>query len=229
MRKPDWEKVLELTWVLTYLCFSWDSRLILSFFFLFFFFFFFFLQNNFPLLSNLYTYIHSYFLVHLRAFKTVILKVYISHFNSISSQLKVRYLSPWRLVIWYRTSSHSTSYYKQIQWICYWFQLHKRTVSQLNATWKPLLVHGYYYYYYYYSSSEISKSIHMILFRYWSDLKCLSAEISTHPALFIPPLKKPRRKECIFLLKRWLWNYKEDALRFEKEKYFNSHSDTRSV
>ena len=46
--------------------------------------------------------------------------------------------------------------------------------------------------------------------------------------IFIPPIKKPRRK--VYLYQKGDYeSLRKDTLEFEKEKYFNGHSDTRSV
>ena len=45
--------------------------------------------------------------------------------------------------------------------------------------------------------------------------------------IFIPPIKKPRRKE--YLQKGDYESMRNDTLEFAKEKYFNGHSDTRSA
>ena len=46
--------------------------------------------------------------------------------------------------------------------------------------------------------------------------------------IFIPPIKKPRRK--VYLYQKGDYeSMRKDALEFAKEKYFNGHSDTRSV
>ena len=45
---------------------------------------------------------------------------------------------------------------------------------------------------------------------------------------FIPPIKKPRRK--VYLYQKGDYeSMRKDTLEFAKEKYFNGHSDTRSV
>ena len=45
---------------------------------------------------------------------------------------------------------------------------------------------------------------------------------------FIPPIKKPRRK--VYLYQKGVYeSMRKDILKFAKEKYFNGHSDTRSV
>ena len=45
---------------------------------------------------------------------------------------------------------------------------------------------------------------------------------------FIPPIKKPRRK--VYLYQKGDYeSMRKDILEFAKEKYFNGHSDTRSV
>ena len=46
--------------------------------------------------------------------------------------------------------------------------------------------------------------------------------------IFIPPIKKPRRK-VYFYQKADYESMRKDTLEFAKEKYFNGHSDTRSV
>ena len=46
--------------------------------------------------------------------------------------------------------------------------------------------------------------------------------------LFIPPIKKPRRKVYLYQ-KGDFESMRKDTLEFAKEKYFNGHSDTRSV
>ena len=46
--------------------------------------------------------------------------------------------------------------------------------------------------------------------------------------IFIPTIKKPRRK--VYLYQKDDYEYmRKDTLEFAKEKYFNGHSDTRSV
>ena len=46
--------------------------------------------------------------------------------------------------------------------------------------------------------------------------------------MFIPPIKKPRRK--VYLYQKGDYeSMRKDTLQFAKEKYFNGHSDTRSV
>ena len=46
--------------------------------------------------------------------------------------------------------------------------------------------------------------------------------------IFIPPIKKPRRK--VYLYQKGDYeSMRKDTLEFAKEKYFNGHSDTRSV
>ena len=46
--------------------------------------------------------------------------------------------------------------------------------------------------------------------------------------IFIPPIKKPRRK--LYLYQKGDYeSMRKDMLEFAKEKYFNGHSDTRSV
>ena len=45
--------------------------------------------------------------------------------------------------------------------------------------------------------------------------------------IFIPLIKKPRRK--VYLWKGDYESMRKDTLEFAKEKYFNGHSDTRSV
>ena len=46
--------------------------------------------------------------------------------------------------------------------------------------------------------------------------------------MFIPPIKKPRRK--VYLYQKGDYeSMRKDTLQFSKEKYFNGHSDTRSV
>ena len=45
---------------------------------------------------------------------------------------------------------------------------------------------------------------------------------------FIPPIKKPRRKVYLYQ-KGDYTSMRKDTLEFAKEKYFNGHSDTRSV
>ena len=46
--------------------------------------------------------------------------------------------------------------------------------------------------------------------------------------IFIPPIKKPRRK--VYLYQKGDYeSMRKDTLEFAKEKYFNDHSDTRSV
>ena len=46
--------------------------------------------------------------------------------------------------------------------------------------------------------------------------------------MFIPPIKKPRRK--VYLYQKGNYeSMRKDTLEFAKEKYFNGHSDTRSV
>ena len=46
--------------------------------------------------------------------------------------------------------------------------------------------------------------------------------------IFIPPIKKPRRK--VYLYQKGEYeSMRKDALEFAKEKYLNGHSDTRSV
>ena len=46
--------------------------------------------------------------------------------------------------------------------------------------------------------------------------------------IFIPPIKKPRRKVYLYQ-KDDYESMRKDTLEFAKEKYFNGHSDTRSV
>ena len=46
--------------------------------------------------------------------------------------------------------------------------------------------------------------------------------------IFIPPIKKPRRKVYLYQ-KGGYESMRKDTLEFAKEKYFNGHSDTRSV
>ena len=46
--------------------------------------------------------------------------------------------------------------------------------------------------------------------------------------IFIPPIKKPGRKMCLYQ-KGDYESMRKDTLEFAKEKYFNGHSDTRSV
>ena len=46
--------------------------------------------------------------------------------------------------------------------------------------------------------------------------------------IFIPPIKKPRRKAYLYQ-KGDYESMRKDTLEFAKEKYFNGHSDTRSV
>ena len=46
--------------------------------------------------------------------------------------------------------------------------------------------------------------------------------------IFIPPIKKPRRKVYLYQ-KDDNESMRKDTLEFAKEKYFNGHSDTRSV
>ena len=46
--------------------------------------------------------------------------------------------------------------------------------------------------------------------------------------IFIPPIKKPRRKEYLYQKGNYE-SMRKDTLEFAKEKYFNGHSDTRSV
>ena len=46
--------------------------------------------------------------------------------------------------------------------------------------------------------------------------------------IFIPPIKKPRRKVYIYQ-KGHYESMRKDTFEFAKEKYFNGHSDTRSV
>ena len=46
--------------------------------------------------------------------------------------------------------------------------------------------------------------------------------------IFIPPIKKPRRK--VYLYQKGDYeSMRKDTLKFAKEKYFSGHSDTRSV
>ena len=46
--------------------------------------------------------------------------------------------------------------------------------------------------------------------------------------IFIPPIKKPRRK--VYLYQKGDYeSMRKDTLEFAQEKYFNGHSDTRSV
>ena len=46
--------------------------------------------------------------------------------------------------------------------------------------------------------------------------------------IFIPPIKKPRRK--VYLYQKGDYeSMRKDTLEFAKEKYFNGHSDTRSM
>ena len=46
--------------------------------------------------------------------------------------------------------------------------------------------------------------------------------------IFIPPIEKPRRK--VYLYQKGDYeSMRKDTLEFAKEKYFNGHSDTRSV
>ena len=46
--------------------------------------------------------------------------------------------------------------------------------------------------------------------------------------IFIPPIKKPRRK--VYLYQKGDYeSMRKDTLEFAKEKYFNGHSDTHSV
>ena len=55
-------------------------------------------------------------------------------------------------------------------------------------------------------------------------------KLSDHDILkiFIPPIKKPRRK--VYLYQKGDYeSMRKDTLEFAKEKYFNGHSDTRSV
>ena len=46
--------------------------------------------------------------------------------------------------------------------------------------------------------------------------------------IFIPPIKKPRRKVYLYQKGDYV-SMRKDTLKFAKEKYFNGHSDTRSV
>ena len=46
--------------------------------------------------------------------------------------------------------------------------------------------------------------------------------------IFIPPIKKPRRKVYLYQKGDYA-SIRKDTLEFAKEKYFNGHSDTRSV
>ena len=46
--------------------------------------------------------------------------------------------------------------------------------------------------------------------------------------IFIPPIKKPRRKGYLYQKGNYE-SMRKDTLEFAKEKYFNGHSDTRSV
>ena len=46
--------------------------------------------------------------------------------------------------------------------------------------------------------------------------------------IFIPPIKKPRKK--VYLYQKGNYeSMRKDTLEFAKEKYFSGHSDTRSV
>ena len=52
--------------------------------------------------------------------------------------------------------------------------------------------------------------------------------VSGTSKIFIPPIKKPRRK--VYLYQKGDYeSMRKDTLEFAKEKYFNGHSDTRSV
>ena len=49
-----------------------------------------------------------------------------------------------------------------------------------------------------------------------------------HVDLFIPPIKKPRRKVYLYQIGDYE-SMRKDTLEFANEKYFNGYSDTRSV
>ena len=52
--------------------------------------------------------------------------------------------------------------------------------------------------------------------------------VSGNLKIFIPPIKKPRRK--VYLSQKGDYeSMRKDTLEFAKEKYFNGHSATRSV
>ena len=57
-----------------------------------------------------------------------------------------------------------------------------------------------------------------------SDLDIVSGTLK----IFTPPIKKPRRKVHLYQ-KSDYESMRKDTLEFGKEKYFNGHSDTRSV
>ena len=47
--------------------------------------------------------------------------------------------------------------------------------------------------------------------------------------IFTPPIKKPRRKVCLYQKGDYKESVRNDTLEFAKEKYFNGHSDSHSV
>ena len=64
--------------------------------------------------------------------------------------------------------------------------------------------------------------------------RCVTVSLSDHDIvsvtlkIFIPPIKKPRRK--VYLYQKGDYeSMRKDTLEFAKEKYFRCHSDTRSV
>ena len=57
-----------------------------------------------------------------------------------------------------------------------------------------------------------------------SDHDIVSGTLKT----FIPQIKKPRIKEYLYQ-KGYYESMRKDTIEFAKEKYFNGHSDTRSV
>ena len=77
-------------------------------------------------------------------------------------------------------------------------------------------------------------TLHFILTTLSGQFQDVSDKLSDHDIVsgtlknFIPPIKKPRRK--VYLYQKGDYeSMRKDTLEFAKEKYFNGHSDTRSV